>query len=167
MTRRHATAGRVKIHHNYTPEEAADITGYHPHTIRRWIKSGALSALTERKPHLILGRVLKAFLTAPKAGKAKLRPGECYCVKCRQPKRPALDMAEFIPLSPSAGNLCGFCPDCETLMHRRVALARLSEIAAGLEVTSPHAERHLRERCPPSVNVDFEKVNHGQSKVLP
>ena len=158
MARRRASARRVKIHHNYTVEEAAEATGKHPHTIRRWIATKVLPALTERRPHLILGRVLHAFLTAPKPGMARLNPGECYCVKCRLPKRPALDMAEFVPISDRSGNLRGLCPDCETLMHRRVSPAKLPEISAGLDVTMAKAERHLAGRVCPSPNVDCKEV---------
>jgi excisionase family DNA binding protein len=45
----------IKIHRNYTVEEAARVTGCAKGTIRRWIKSGALPAITDRKPNLILG----------------------------------------------------------------------------------------------------------------
>ena len=111
MTSRRASARRVKIHYNYTVDEAAEVTGKHPHTIRRWIDSKALPALTERRPHLIIGSVLHAYLAAPKPGSARLKPGELYCVKCRLPKRPALDMADYVPINDQTGNLKGFLPD--------------------------------------------------------
>jgi excisionase family DNA binding protein len=37
----------IKIHRNYTVEEAARTTGCAKGTIRRWIKSGALPAITD------------------------------------------------------------------------------------------------------------------------
>lgn len=40
----------IKIHRNYTVEQAASVTGCAKGTIRRWIKSGALPAITNRKP---------------------------------------------------------------------------------------------------------------------
>ena len=122
--------------------------------MRRWIASGALPALTEMRPHLILGPDLDAFLTAPSGKKARLKPGELYCVKCHLPKRPALGMADYVPFNDRAGNLKGFCPDCETLMHRWVSLAKLPEISGDLDVTRLQAQQHLGPRAVPSTNVD-------------
>jgi excisionase family DNA binding protein len=155
MTRRRAAARRVKKHLSYTAEEAADALGVHRHTVRRWVASKALPALTEQRPHLILGRDLQAFLTAPTPGRARLKPGELYCVKCRLPKRPALGMADYMPINERIGNLRAICPDCGILMHRRVALDKLDAVAGDLEVIRQPAEQHLRKRSRPSTNVDF------------
>jgi excisionase family DNA binding protein len=54
----------IKIHRNYTVEEAARATGCAKGTIRRWIKSGALPAITDRKPNLVLGGDLFDYLKA-------------------------------------------------------------------------------------------------------
>lgn len=48
---RRASARRIKKHHSYEVLEAAELLGIHRHTIRRWINSGALPALTEERPH--------------------------------------------------------------------------------------------------------------------
>ena len=158
MRRRRASARRVKIHHKYTVEEAAEATGSHKNTIRRWIATKAFPALTEKRPHLIPGRYLHAFLTAPKAGRIHLKPGECYCVKCHLPKQPALGMAEYVPINARSGNLRGFCPDCETLMHRRVSLAKLSLISGDLDVTILDAQPRLKGRGCSTTNDDFRKA---------
>lgn len=154
MPRRAASARRVKKHLNYTVEEAADITGFHRHTIRRWIDSKALAAITERRPHLIPGRFLVAFLTAVKPGKTRLKPGECYCVKCRLPRRPAADDADYRPANALIGSLQGLCPDCGRLMNRRTTWAKLPLIAGDLKVKIQDAERHLKGRGDASANVD-------------
>lgn len=151
---RRASARRVKKHLNYIVEEAAELTGVHPHTIRRWIASGALPALTEARPHLILGRHLIAFLNKPADNKTRLKPGELYCVKCHAAQRPAAAMAEYAPFNDQFGNLRGLCPDCETLMHRRVSLLKLPEISANLDVIRLEAQPHLSGRARPSTNVD-------------
>jgi excisionase family DNA binding protein len=154
MARRRASARRVKKHWSYTAEEAAYALGVHRHTVRRWIASKALPALTEKRPHLILGRDLQAFLTTPTSRRVKLKPG----VKCRLPKRPAHGMADYVPINERTGNLRGICPDCEILIHRRVALGKLAAVSGGLDVMLPHTEQHLRERSRPSTNVDFEET---------
>lgn len=51
----------VKIHRSYTVEEAARATGYAKGNVRRWVSSGLLPALTDQRPHLILGADLDAL----------------------------------------------------------------------------------------------------------
>lgn len=157
MRRRRASARRVKKHHNYTVEEAAETIGAHKNSVRRWIASKALPALTEMRPHLILGRDLHRFLTAPKPGAVTLRPGECYCVKCKEARRPALNMADFVAVNDRWGNLRGICPACSILMHRRVSQSGLAEISSDLEVKILDGQPRLKGRGCPSTNVDFRK----------
>ena len=130
MSRRRAAARRVKIHRNYTVEEASAVTGLHKNTIRRWIITGTLPALTEQRPHLILGRDLHAMLNPPKTAPNRLKPCECYCVKCRRAQRPALGMVDYVVLNATTGMLQGLCPDCGTLMYRNASRASLTAIAA-------------------------------------
>ena len=40
MGRRRPNWRRIKLHRNYTVEEAADALGKHPHTVRGWLKEG-------------------------------------------------------------------------------------------------------------------------------
>ena len=157
MRRRRASARRVKMHHNYTVEEAAEAISAHKNTVRRWITTGKLTALREKRPHLVLGRDLILFLTSPKPGAVTLKPGECYCVKCKKARRPALGMADFAPINERWGNLQGLCPGCGIVMHRRVSLSRLSEISGDLEVKIVEAQPRLKGRACPSTNDDFKE----------
>lgn len=59
----------IKLHRSYTVDEASRTIGSAKGTIRRWIKSGALPALTDQKPNLILGEDLIDYL------KARAKPG--------------------------------------------------------------------------------------------
>ena len=61
-------------------------------------------------------------------------------------------MAEFVPLSPSSGNLRALCPDCSTLMHRRVSVAKLDALMAILEVVIVEADERLTDTTNPSLN---------------
>jgi len=135
-------------------EEIAEHFGIHKNTVRLWIKQG-LPIIDDRRPFLASGLDLANFLQA-RRGKPKQScgPGFIYCVKCRTPKTPALKMVDYVPITATAGNLRGLCPDCETLIHRRVNLLKLDLIRGDLEVTLPQAERHIRERPAPSVNCD-------------
>jgi hypothetical protein len=145
----------VKIHRSYTVEEVARLLGAHKNTVRAWIKAG-LPAIDNSRPTLIFGLDLRDFLSARRA---KLRqpcaPGFIYCVKCRTPKAPAGDMADYVPISDTMGNLRGICPDCETLIHRRVNRAKIDLIRGRLDVTPPLAQSHIRDLVSPSLNCDF------------
>jgi hypothetical protein len=146
----------VKIHRNYTVEEAADLLGTHRNTVRRWIGAG-LPVIDNRRPSLIHGLALRCYLTEKRAkSRRTCPPGTIYCVKCRSPQPPAGDMAEYIPLSISSGNLRGICPQCNILIHRRVNRGKIDLIRGQLDITFPVAESHIRDCADPSVNSDFD-----------
>jgi excisionase family DNA binding protein len=166
MKSRRASARRVKINLNYTPEEAAALTGAHKNTVLRWIGTGALPALTDCRPYLVLGKELVAFLSRKSTGSAKLQPGQCYCVKCKQPQYPALGMAEFMPVNEHWGNLRGICPTCETLMYRRTSCARLPEIRGSLDITFLERGPRIVPCTIPSTNVDSGAIPNDQAKSL-
>jgi excisionase family DNA binding protein len=167
MRKRRASARRVKMHLNYTPEEVANLTEAHKNTVLRWIASRQLPAMTDMRPYLVLGRDLITFLSRASAGSAKLKVGECYCVRCKTPQVPALNMADFRPVNERWGNLRGICPTCETMMHRRVPCARLKEITGPLEVRLLEALPRLTPCLSPSTNVDSEDTRHDHGKALP
>lgn len=155
MKTRHPNPRLAKIHRNYTVEEAANLFGVHRNTVREWIKRG-LPVCDDRKPMLILGRHLAEFLQARRTrNKRTCQPGELYCVRCRAPKPPAGDMADYVAITESLGNLVAICPDCEALMNRRVSLAKLDQIRGRLDITMPQALEHINERNHPSVNSDL------------
>jgi len=56
----------VKIHRSYLVEEAATLLDVHRNTVRQWIKLG-LPTSDEKRPTLILGRVLIDFLQSSRA----------------------------------------------------------------------------------------------------
>jgi excisionase family DNA binding protein len=142
----------IKIHRNYTVEEAARATGCAKGTIRRWIKSSALPTITDRKPNLILGGDLFDYLKARATSGPKLQLSECYCLKCRAPREPALGMADYVPLTPTTGNLRALCSICTTVMHKAIPLGALAALAGILDVTVQQAGKHLTDTAKPSLN---------------
>jgi Helix-turn-helix domain len=135
MGRRHPNHRLVRIHRNYTVEEAARLLGTHKNTIRAWIKQG-LSPIDRKKPQLIHGLELSRFLqNRRQMSKQTCPPGHLYCVRCKAPRAAALDMADYIPSTATTGNLRGICPACGTLIHRRVSWAKLDQVSGNLEIT--------------------------------
>lgn len=147
----------AKIHRSYTVDEVAGLYGIHKNTVRDWVKRG-LPTTDDRRPMLILGKDLAAFLQSKRtANKNPCRTGEIYCVRCRVPRPPAGEMAEYRALTPTSGNLIGICPSCDSMMYRRVNFAKLTLISGDLEVSLPQALQHIDESPNPSVNCDLKQ----------
>ena len=157
MGKRHPNYRRVKIHRSYAVEQAARRLGVHKNTVRAWIKVG-LPTIDDRRPILILGSDLIAFLRARRARKKRpCSPGQMYCFRCRAPKFPAGDMAEYIAITEKVVNLTAICPDCTSMMHRLVSRAGLESFRAKMDITFPQALRRLSESNQPTVNSDLEQ----------
>ncbi len=157
MRKRRPNYRLVKIHRSYKVEEVARLFGTHKNTVRAWVKAG-LPTCDGKRPTLILGRDLAAYLQARRAkNKCPCQPGEIYCVRCRAPKSPALNMAEFQPTTATLGNLIGICPDCEGMIYRRASRVKLPQIQAILDITFTEAERRVSESNLPIVNSDFSQ----------
>ncbi len=108
--------------------------GKHKNTVRNWVKDG-LATIDDKRPMLILGHDLVAFIKQRRAkNKTNCKPGELYCVRCRLPKFPAGDLAEYSPVTEKFGNLIAICPDCDSIMNRRVSLARIKEVCGNLDI---------------------------------
>ena len=124
-------------------EEIAALFDVHRNTVRAWLKQG-LPVIDDKRPMLILGRDLRAFLQTSRMKKKRpCNTGEIYCLRCRVPRTPAGNMAECQVLTLTAGNLIGICPRCESLMYRRVSLAKLEQIRAPLDITMVQAPLHI------------------------
>ena len=157
ISRRLPSPRLVKLHRSDSVEEAAGLLGGHKNTVREWIRRG-LPLVDQRRPALILGRELAAFLKQRRrANKRPCLPGQIYCVRCRKPQSPAGGMADFQALTLSTGNLIGLCPACDGLMYRRVSIGRFEQVRGDLDVRLPQAPQHIDESAKPSVNCDFKR----------
>jgi hypothetical protein len=145
MGRRHPNHRRVKRHRSYTVEEIASLFCIHKNTVRGWVKAG-LPICDDKRPMLILGQELGAFLLARRAkNKQRCKPGEIYCVRCRSPKFPAGDMADYVPVTERLGNLKAICPSCDSIINRRVSMAKLGQVRGKMNLMFPQALRHISE----------------------
>jgi Helix-turn-helix domain len=143
----------VKIHRSYTVEDAAHCVAVHKNTVRRWIKAG-LQTVGGRGKTLILGSELRPYLEAQrKDAKRPCPPGHFYCLKCRAPRPPAATMTEYIPMTPTSGNLKALCPVCTGIMFRRIKKVDQERFCAELAVAEPQVRPRLSECADPSLIV--------------
>ena len=155
MNKRQPNYRLAKIHRSYSVEQVARLFNTHKNTVRQWIKSGLPTCDTKR-PYLILGSELRAFLQSRRARKkCPCGPGEFYCFRCRAPRPPAEGMVDYVPTSDTLGNLSAICPECSILMNRRTSLTRLRQFEGVFDITFPLALRRIVESPQPSVNSDF------------
>jgi hypothetical protein len=146
MRRRHPNHRLVKSHRSYTVEEIASLFFIHKNTVRGWVKSG-LPTIDGKRPTVVLGPELIAFLQARRVrNKRPCQPGQIYCVRCRAPRFPAADMADYLPITEEVGNLTALCPDCGSIMHRCVSMAKIGQIRGRMDITFPQALRQISER---------------------
>ena len=144
----------AKKHRSFTVTELADLLDVHKHTVRSWLKKG-LPAIDGAKPILILGSDFQAWWSHQrKAAKRPCQPGQMYCFKCREPKRPALGMVEYAATNAATGNLKAICETCGTMMHRRTRLADIAARMPDLDVQIAQAPSSIVELAHPSPNYD-------------
>lgn len=155
MSKRHPNYRLVKTHRPHTVEEAADLFGVHKNTVREWVKAG-LPVSDNKRPMLILGSDLADFLKARRLkNKRTCLPGQIYCVRCRAPKFPAGDMAEFRPITEKVGNLTAICPDCNCIMNRHVSLPKLGSDFQKIDISFSQVLKQLSNSTQPTVNSDL------------
>jgi hypothetical protein len=153
---------RVKVHRSYTVGEVARMLEAHKNTVRAWLRDG-LKPIDQRRPVLIQGGQLASYLDVRrKRRRQPCRPGELYCFRCRVPKAAAAGTADYLPVTPSSGNLMARCSDCGTRMYRRVALRNLGAVAGGLRVSLPLAQQRIVEGADPCLNCDLEREPDAQ-----
>jgi len=81
--------------------------------------------------------------------------GEFYCFRCRAPRRPALNMADYHPRTALRGQLSGICSGCGRMIYRATTLAKLGQTRRELDVAFPKAQQRLDDSASALSNVDF------------
>lgn len=142
--RKRPSSRLVKSHRNYTVDDVANLLDVAKGTVRRWIKNG-LPCIDDQRPLLILGNDLRDYLDSRKRARQECQLHECYCLKCKKPRSPALDMADFIVLTPTNGNLRALCPECSKLMYKRLSKVNLPAVQQLLTVTIMQPDERLRD----------------------
>lgn len=128
MATRRANPNLVKLHRSYTITELAACFDVHKNTVRNWQRQG-LPPIDNSRPTLFHGGTVRNFLKQRNANrKQPCPPGTIYCLRCRQPRKPALGMVDYVPITPTSGNLRAMCKHCETIMHRHTRKADLPRV---------------------------------------
>jgi len=66
-------------------------------------------------------------------------------------------MADYEQLTETMGNLIGICPDCDTVIYRRVSLAKLAQIRGQLDIAMPEALQHINDSAHLTPNSDLKQ----------
>lgn len=147
----------VKRHRSYSVGELAETLHVHKNTVRAWHRAG-LTPIDTRKPMVFHGAAVIAFLEARRAkAKHPCPPGHIYCLKCRAPRMPDGNMADYIPLTDITGNLAALCPVCGGMIYRRIKRADIAVKFPNLEVTFTQALSRIRDTSNPSAKSHFER----------
>ena len=126
--RRHPNPRAIRAARTYTIPEAAEALGVSVGTVRGWVRQG-LSAMTDKRPFLILGDHLRGFLEVKRIRRqARLARDQLYCLSCKRPESPMGLMVDCIPQTPKTARLVGLCGTCGGICNRMVSRARLTEV---------------------------------------
>jgi hypothetical protein len=139
--RRRYPANRIKQSCIYDLADIAKLLGVHGNTVRHWLKDG-LAAIDNRRPILVQGAVLKAFVKErQRARRQKCQPGEFFCFRCRAPRKPWADMADLAVRTEKIANLTALCSVCETVMNKTIRWADAPKIAKLISLQALAPER--------------------------
>ena len=105
----------ISRHLSYTLPEIAARLSMTKKSLYRWINEGLPVVLGQKKPILIRGDNLKAFINARNSkNKVKLKRHEFYCLRCRAPRR-----AKRGTITKSGDTRKGECSVCNGKMQRK------------------------------------------------
>lgn len=154
MATRRVNPNIIKLRQTYDVTELARRCGVHKNTILNWRREG-LAPIDGAKPILFLGSAVREFLRERNAQrKHPCGPGRLYCFRCREPRRPAYGLADYVSVNAKSGNVRAFCEACGTVMHRRVSLSALAIAMPGIDFQTAEAPPRLKGSVPNSANCD-------------
>jgi len=147
----------VKQYRSYTVYEASRLLNVGNPTIRRWISCEGLEIIGDKKPFLILGQDLKAFLRARQKPKQKCKLDECYCLRCQAPRKPAFGEAEITQSNQATEMMETLCSTCSSLMFKRISRTQIPLIQDLLTVTFKQVPEPIRDTPSLCSNVNLKK----------
>lgn len=147
MPAKRVNPNAVKQDRSYSIPELVRCCKVHKNTVRNWRRDG-LAAIDKARPVLFQGATVRQFLRQRNASRKRpCSPGTIYCLKCREPRQPALGMIEYRARTAGSGNLRAICGTCETIMHRGARKVDLAKLFPNCTVQIAPGEQRLGE-CP-------------------
>jgi len=123
----------IKALRCYRVEEAAEVSGVSPRTIRNWIANG-LPIFDSDRPLLIRGDDLRDYIKGTRASrKVKTALDEFYCLACRKARKPAGGFADC-NVKDGRAILTALCAVCEIVVYKPVSMAQLPQIERLLDL---------------------------------
>ena len=120
---------------NYTIQELAALHEISPSAAKAALRKFP-EALTETKPILVIGRILKQQVVAHRQYKKKsagLSPASFKCAHCKRISKPAESMGEVVHgVGAKIRRLEGICDHCGGLMSKLVGVTQRDAIEADL-----------------------------------
>ena len=143
---------------SYSTNDIAKRFSIHKRTVQEWYRAG-LPRIDNRKPSLVLGADLKAFLKARlNKRKSKCQKNELYCMKCKAPRQSRNNTVDIRFLSKTRMMIIGLCVECNTKTNKVDSTKNLTEIPKIFAIQQIH-NRDLIGSDIPSLNTDIQGVN--------
>lgn len=140
---------------SYTIHEVAELLGIHKNVVSRWFKDG-LPVISDRKPYLVHGGELASYLDRKqKARRAKCKPDEFWCFKCRAPRQPLGLLVDIVPCNDKTIQLKGLCPICSSVMLRIGTSAKIPFYAQIFDTGTP-VSQHINDTSTARVKCDMK-----------
>ncbi len=87
---------RLRLHRTYTMAELSAVLGVHSRTVQNWHKGGLMPIHEQDRPMLFEGVVVRDYLKErQRSRRCRLKPNECYCLRCRVGVSPAYRTVEI------------------------------------------------------------------------
>lgn len=128
-----ARLSRIKSFRCYTFEEAAEVSGVSPRTIRNWASDG-LRVMDDTRPALIRGDELRDHIKLKRESRAtKTQLDTFYCFSCRKERRAVERIADCM-IKAGRASLTALCDVCGTVVSKPVAEARIPNLSRILDL---------------------------------
>jgi hypothetical protein len=117
----------MKKDYTYSLKQLHDKFGFHPQTVRGWIKEHQLPIIQSR-PLWIFSEVLRDHLSKElKKRRFTLELQQFNCLSCKRPQLPLQNKVYFEEVGEMV-NLRGICKECTTMMFKPQSKEKLKQI---------------------------------------